>query len=186
MKIKGEGMYIDSTDVRHEVKGIGSLPDDITLKSLKASGTFSFGKISCDKINVSGKCEGGSIVARNFSVAGKVELDSVEADDIVIESRAGSIDKLKSLKVKIFNRGYEVANALFAKFFGGHDTVQEKNSRLYIKCIESDNVELENCEVDVIRCKNAFIGSNCTVEKLFIAGEYKVDANSKVGETIHL
>lgn len=185
MKIKGEGAYVDSVGVRHEVKGTGSLPDNTELKSLRASGMFSFGKFSCDKVSISGKCEGGSVIAKSFSVTGKVEVDSVEADDIIIESRSGAIDKLKGSKVKIFNRGHEVANALFAKLLGGHDAVQEKNSRICIKTIEADNVELENCEVDVIRCKDAFIGSNCAIEKLFVAGECKVSANSKVGETIH-
>lgn len=185
MKIKGSGSYVDAASVRHEIKGLGSLSDDTPLHSLKVSGTFEFGKISCDKIDVSGKCEGGFVNAKDFSVSGKIEVESVAADEVTINSRSGSIDDINCGKLKIFNRTNEVGATLFAKILGGHGAQVDDKSRVRVKNISADKVELENCEIDVIKCHDAFIGTNCAIEKLFVAGECKVADDSTVGETVH-
>ena len=44
---------------------------------------------------------------------------------------------------------------------------------------------LQNCEVGIIKCKDAFIGSNCIIEKLIVAGECEIYADSKVSEMVH-
>lgn len=205
MKIKGEGSYVDASGARHEIFGVGDLPDDMALRSLKVSGKLSFETISCDKVKVSGKCEGGFLTAKNFSVEGKVELDdlkveqtfelegkpkidSIEADEIVIESQSGFIETIKCKKLEIFNHtnatdATDFANIFTRKFFGEDIIhVDSKRTRVRIKSIEAETVALENCEVDVIRCTNAVIGTNCKIDKLFVTGEYKISADSKVGE----
>lgn len=186
MKIKGQGSYISSAGIRYEVKGIGSLPDDTSLQSLKVSGSFECGKISCNNVNVSGKIEGNSIHAKNFSLSGKIEVNCIIADEIAIDSRSGSINELKCAKIKISNRMSEKGVAFFEKIFGEHSTTVNINSRVHIKNIEAENVHLENCAVDIIRCQDAFIGTNCVIEKLFVAGECKVADDSTVGETIRV
>lgn len=184
MKIKGKAAYVDTAGVRHEVKGLGSLSDDTALHSLKVSGTFEFGKISCDKIDVSGKCEGGSVQAESFSLKGKPEIDSIKADETVIESQTGSIGEIECKRLKVFNRMSAGGKALLEKLFGGHDSEFDFNSRVRVKNISADKVELENCEVDVIKCRDAFIGANCAIEKLFVSGECQVATDSTVRETI--
>lgn len=187
MKIKGSGTYTDTDGANQNVFGVGELADDKKLRKLEVSGSLSFEKISCDKISVSGKCKGDSVIAKDFSASGKVEVDSLmieqnleisgkpkidfmTADEVVIVSRAGSVVKIKCRTIKIYD--------------DSPDLFDVHNSRISIKKIDADTVELENCAVDVIRCKDAFIGFNCAIEKLFVAGECKVADDSKVGETI--
>lgn len=217
MNIRGSGTYTDVSGKSHKIIGIGELPDSEGLQELKVSGNLSFKKISCDEINVSGKCNGSSIVsdylktsgelsvddiscneivisgkctgnsvnAKNFSGSGKVEvgaltieqvmnfsgkpqINSLSADEIIIASRDGSIGKVTCRHIKIFDNEH----------FG------ISHSRVRIEKIDAETVELENCEVDVIRCKDAFIGKNCAVKKLSVSGECTVADDSTVGETI--
>lgn len=207
MKIKGKCVYVDASGVTHEVKGANNSLDDKPLQMLNVSGKLLFDKISCDEVNVAGKCEGNSLSAKNVSVEGKMEADSlsveqlfklagklkinsVTADEIVIDSRSGSIGNVECRRLKIFNNTNTTAENIFTKFFGttflDSDNVYigSGDSRFQVKSIDADTVELENCEIEVIRCKEAFIGSNCAIEKLFVVGECKIAENSKIGETI--
>ena len=188
MQILGEAIYVDKNRRRHTVEGIGNFPDDMAVQSLKVEGDFSFEEFSCDTIKVTGECHGDSLTAKNFFVEGTLEVDSVkiaeqlnvegslkvaniEASEVFIESRSGSIGNIKCRSLKVF-----------------HDETsfrRPSRSRVQIKNIEAENVHLENCKVDVIRCQEAFIGKNCAIEKLFVAGECSIAPDSTVGETIH-
>ena len=201
MKIEGEAIYVDAAGKRHSIEGVGNVPNDDALQKLKVSGSFKFDKVSCDDISISGECKGKSLNAKNISVEGKADIDTIEADSfqlsgsaridgivaekIIIESRKGTIGAIKCGKLKIFHEEINALNdSLFSKIFGGR-TSPYNNSRVNVKSIDAESIHLENCAVDVIRCKDAFIGSNCAIEKLFVAGEYKVADDSTVGETIH-
>jgi cytoskeletal protein CcmA (bactofilin family) len=203
VKIKGAGSYIDSTGIFHEVKGKGIVSDDVLLQSLKVEGELEFDKISCDQISVEGKAKGGSLTAKTVSVEGKIKvsslkvertfelegkgkIDNIEAAEIFIESQSSSIGKIKCKRLKIFNDcGISIGGVIRLKINDGVKA-NDSDSRIQIKSIEADKVELANCEVDIIRCNDAFIGLNCVIEKLFVAGECNVADNSTVGETIHV
>ena len=119
MKIAGEAVYVDAAGKRHSIEGYGSLPDGDELQTLNASGEFSFGKISCGDVKISGSCEGKSLAAKNISVEGSCEVDAVNVEEkfklsgsaeietlcakkIVIESRGGSIGSINCDVLKIF------------------------------------------------------------------------------------
>lgn len=158
----------------------------IAAQNLDISGGISFDDISCDEADISGKCEGKSVNAKNFSVSGTSKIDSLKveenlnlsgtpqinsvlADKILIAARDGFIGKIKCRMIKICDDNGFVA---------------EYHSRIRIKSIDAEMVHLENCEVDVIRCKDAFIGTNCAIGKLFVTGECKVATDSTVKETV--
>ena len=229
MKIKGTGNYINEKGRRNNFLGICELPDEESLRELKVSGNVLFEVLSCNEINISGKCKGNSVSAqvikisgelsveklscneinisgkcsgnslntKNFLGSGKIKLDSlkveetlkfsgeahidsVTADEIFIGSRNAFLGEIKCRKIKIFDDAERLAEEIFGKIFSFHSSFGKSYSRVQIKNIEADTVELENCEVEVIRCQNAFIGANCSIEKLFVAGECKVAADSKV------
>ena len=190
MKIKGEGIYVDAAGVLHEVKGKSVLSDDVILQSLKVSGKLEFDKISCDNVDIAGKCECDALTAKNISVKGKIDANSIEADEIVVESRSGLIGTVKCGKLKIFGHTSTATEEIFAKFFGSKFfdddivTIGNNDSRVQVKSIDAVKVELENCEVGVIRCNDATIGTNCAVGKLFVVGECEISSNSTVGEII--
>lgn len=185
MQILGEAVYIDNKGNRHAVEGIGNLPD-AALQNLNVSGTLSFGELSCDNITVEGEIGGKSLTAKKISVEGSFDVDAAEvetlnlsgsidtdkliAEKIFIESQSGNIGTIKCQQIKIFHGG---------NFF------RRQRSRVRIKSIDAETVELENCAVDVIKCRDVVIGTNCAVEKLFVAGKCTVAADSTVGETIH-
>ena len=188
MKISGEGSYVDAKGQRHKVEGTRTLSDDTLLRNLSVSGIFSFDKISCDTIKVRGECYGDSLAAKNFFVEGMVKVNSVnvtnsltvtgslkvidvEATEISIESQLGSINTVKCKQMKIFNNDNVAASP---------------RTRVRIKNIIAEKVELKNCEAEVIRCQDAFIGVNCAIEKLFVAGECKISVDSTVGEMIRI
>lgn len=202
MRIKGEAAYTDAADKWHEIKGAATLPDETVLKKLRISRKIHFENISCDKLDVEGKCRGGFIKAKNFFAEGSVKVDEIkidknfelegkiksseiEADEITIESRHGSIGNIKCRTLKIFDSENEIVVEDLAKLFGERFFRGNKNSRLRIRKIFAEKVSLENCEVDEIKCKDAFIGSNCIVEKLFVANREEISVDSQVGEIIH-
>lgn len=118
----------------------------------------------------SGKVEVDSLkIARTLKLSGRPQIDSVTADEIFIATRDGSIGAIKCRRIKIFHD---------ENFF------DNQRSRIRIKNIDADTVELENCAVDVIKCRDAAIGTNCAVEKLFVAGKCTVANDSTVAETI--
>ncbi|MBD3880079.1 MAG: hypothetical protein SR1Q5_10480 [Quinella sp. 1Q5] len=184
MKIKGSGNYVDATGAAHEVKGMGIILDDTALQSLKVSGKLEFEKISCDDLNVSGKCVGGSISAKTFSFKGKIEVDTITAQEGIINSRSGSIEMIKCSKLKIFNNANEDAMAFITRIFGEPNAKGDNNSRLTIKEIDSEKIELENCQVEAVHCHDIQIGKNCLIAKLLVAGECIVDEDSTIGEII--
>lgn len=188
MKIEGNAVCIDMSGRQYTVEGEGNFPDDTPLKSLKVKGEFFFGKISCDTLKIEGNCTGESLKTKNFSVEGTLEADStnvteilniegslkvadVEATEIFIKSRSGSVGKIKCRNLKIFHN---------------ETSCRPSRSRLQIKSIDADILHAENCVVDVIKCRDAFIGTNCIIEKLFVAGECKIVDNSTVGEIIQI
>lgn len=201
--ILGIGELSDAEKFR-ELKVSGNISfDKISCDEVKISGKCEGGSIEAQDLKISGKCEGKSVSAKNFSASGKMKIDSikveqtvelkgkpelgsVEADEIIIESRSGSVDEIKCRKLKIFNHAIETDSAFVIKIFGEEISAFDNFSRVRIKNIDAEKVELENCEVDVIRCQDAFIGVNCVIEKLFVAGEYEVAADSTVGETIRI
>ena len=187
MNIKGTGTVKDINGKNHDVIGVGTFADDETFRKLEVAGSLSFEKISCDKISVAGKCEGdflsaqvlkisgsceidSATIERTLEVAGKPQIDSVTADEIFIASHSGFLGTVKCRRIKIFDETNFAVN---------------RRIRVRIKNIEADVVDLENCEVEIIHCKDAFIGTNCAVEKLFVSGKCKVADDSTVGETIH-
>ena len=201
MRIEGAGLYIDSNGNRHSSEGSGNFSDAEILQSLKVSGSGSFDKISCDEVKVEGNCKGKSINAKNISISGTFKVDSVEvenvfkisgsvrietlkAEEIIMESRGGTIGNVNCKKIKIFHSDDFNSGGVFSKIFGGKSSSVKSSSRVKIKKITAETVELKNCEVEEIKCKDAFIDSNCAIEKLIVEGDCKIADDSKVGEVI--
>lgn len=192
MQIEGEAVYIDSNDKRHSIEGEGNL--DITeLKSLKVEGELTFKDITCDELKIEGEGNGTSATAKNFSVSGSVEIDSVTVEDIfkvsgsteiknlnakkiIMESRDGSIGKIKCDEIRIYH--VDTPDKFFSKI------LRPSKSRVRIGQIDGGKVELENCEVEEINCRDAYIGLNCVVKKLVFDGKCEIDVDSKVDELI--
>ena len=177
--------------------------EKIFCEEVSISGKCEGGSLSAHNVNISGKYEGKSITAKTFSASGKVEIDSIKiedslkisgkpksdfvaADEIIIAACAGSLGVVKCRKIKIFEGSVTANEEFFGKNFVEYFSFNESHSRVQIKNIEANIVELENCAVEVIRCQNAFIGKNCVIDKLFVAGECEVAADSTVVETIRI
>ena len=181
MKIAGEAVYVDAAGKKHSIEGIGSLPDNNELQSLNAAGDFSFDKISCEDMKISGSCEGKSLNAKNISVEGTIEVAAVNVEERF--KRGGLIGSIKCDSLKIFHGEiHEFGSSILSRIFGGKAT--HNNSRVRIENIDAGTVHLENCAVVEVKCKDAFIGANCVIDKLTVSGECKVAGDSKVGETI--
>ena len=200
MRIEGKGTYTDFDNKNHSVKGVVNFSED-NLRSLKISGRCSFDKISCDDVDIKGDCKGKAITAKNISVSGDFKVDSVEvenvfkisgsvkietlkAEEIVMESRSGMIGNVDCKKIKIFHSDDFNSGGVFSKIFGDKSSSVKSNSRVKIKKITAETVELKNCEVEEIKCKVAFIDSNCAIEKLIVEGDCKIADDSKVSEVI--
>lgn len=195
---------LPDSDKLQELKLSGKLFfENFYCKEVNISGKCEGGSLSAHNLNISGRCEGKSLTAKTFSASGKVEIDSmkiedslkisgkpkidfVTADEIIIAACAGFLGVVKCRKIKIFEGSVTANEEFFGKNFVEYFSFNESYSRVQIKNIEANIVELENCVAEVIRCQNAFIGKNCAIDKLFVAGEYEVAADSTVGETIRI
>lgn len=192
MHIEGEAVYTDLNDKRHSMEGEGN--SDITeLKSLKVEGELTFESITCDDIVIEGECIGKSAVAKDFSVSGSIEIDSVTVEDtfkvsgsteiknlnakeIIMESRDGSIGEIKCDEIRIYH--VDKPDKFFSKI------LRPNKSKVRIGKIDGGKVELANCDVEEINCRDAYIGLNCVVKKLMFEGECEIDVDSKVEELI--
>ena len=201
MKIAGKGYYVDEKGKKNLVKGNVNLSDSDVWQSLTVSGKVSFGNISCEQVEFKGTCKGTTLFAKNisvsgdfkvdsvktesrFKVSGRIEIKNLDAKNIVIESRESSIGEIKCDSVKIFNNDNSEDDGIFSKILGGGNFKSKSNSRLKIKNIFAEKVELENCEVEEITCDDAFINSNCVIKKLTVKNTCDIAADSKVGEII--
>lgn len=199
MKIAGEAIYIDRSGHRRTMAGMGSVSDG-ELESLKVSGSCEFGDLVCDDVKIEGECSGASLKSRNVAssgtlrvkmlivegklkASGSVYSDVIDASDVDMESRGGSIGTVKCGRIKIFEHGgVEINGGFLSRIFGG--SARSANSRVHIKGIDADEVNLQNCEVDTIKCKDAIIGSNCVIGTLNVEGSCEVVDGSTVKETI--
>lgn len=185
MKIAGEATYVDGKGRRRSIEGIGTVPDDEPIQSLKVSGSCSFDVLVCDSVNIEGECDGSTLTAKSatfdgtvkvdalkvagdLDVSGNVRSNAIEADRVVVESCSGSIGEIKCGRLRVFE----------------HGSARNINSRVRIKNINADEVNLQNCEVDVIKCKDAIISSNCVIGTLNVEGKCEVVDGSTVKETI--
>ena len=203
MKIEGEASYTDIKGKRHKIEGFGDLPDDMELKSIKIEGSIKFTNMTCEEIKIEGECKGQSINAQNFSgqgtvdinniqitntfnVEGTVESNSISARKIAIRSRKGSIGTITCDEVKISEDSADLGNShIFSKMFGVKNVKSKSKSKVNIKSIKSAGVDLSNCEIDLIQCKNAVINSNCLIKSLYVEGNYKIADDSQVSEILN-
>ena len=201
MKIAGKGVYVDSNGEKHFLEGYATVPDSKTWKKLDVSGKVSVDEISCDKVEIGGKCKGQTLSVSNIFVSGDFKVDSVKAEEsfkvsgrvksknldaenITINSRESTIDQIKCDTIKIFNNDDSIDGGLFSIIFGKEISRVKNNSRIHIKKISAKKVDLENCEVEEIDCTDAIINSNCAIKKLTVEGNCDIAADSKVGELI--
>ncbi|MBQ3450789.1 MAG: hypothetical protein IJG32_00780 [Selenomonadaceae bacterium] len=146
---------------------------------MDANGKSHINSVNAKNFSVSGKVEVNSLtVEQTLKISGKPQIDFVTAKEIIIATRSGFLVEVKCHKIRIFDDTDKV--------FGKGLAELSSRSCIQINNIEADTVELENCTVEVTRCKDAFIGSNCSIDKLFVAGECKVADDSTVVETIHI
>ena len=202
MKIEGIANYVDDNGKRHSIEGIGSLPDGNKLQSLNSSGSLSFGNLECNELKIEGECQGKVVNSQNISVSGtfdvhtvkaekslkiegSIDSENVFAEEIIMESRGGSIIEVKCTKIKIFHGEiHDIGSSILSGIFG-RKFQHQSNSRVRIGKIDADEVDLQNCEVDEIKCKDAMVGSNCAIKKLIVSGKYKVSESSTVNEVIN-
>lgn len=155
MKIKGEMSYTDEHGKIHKLEGKIILPDDTIFQKLR--------------------------------VDGKAKIEEIEADEFILDSRSSTIGEIKCRKLKIFsnsNDNDEAAEVIMSKIFGAKVSVSNENLCVRIKKIDAEKVNIKNCEIEKIKCKDAVIGENCTIDKLIVSGEYEIAADSKVGEIV--
>ena len=193
MRVEGNGIYVDSSGKSRSINGVEDIAENDTIENLKVFGSLTFNKIFVNEMKIEGEVIGESVNAKNitvhgdfnigstnvekiFKVVGAVKINTLNAEQIFIESRNGSIDEVKCNTIKIFHQDYTGDDNILFGILGGKS---RKNTRVKIRKIVAENVELKNCEAEEVVCKKAFIDSNCDIKKL-IADEYEVSADSRV------
>lgn len=201
MKIEGEAVLVNKFGKRRTVEGEKTLPDDTALQKLFVEGSVYFGDITCDKFKVEGECFGNSLIAEQIEIEGSINVDvvkaskildiegemninSAESATILIESRFGRINEVKCNDLKIFDVDDEFEAEISSSKFKLKISNKKKFSQILIDSIVADNIELENCKVETVKCNNAIIGSNCTINKLIITENLDIVENSKVNSII--
>ena len=201
VRIEGCAVYVDKSGKRREIEGYGSLSDDRELKRLNVEGSATFDELSCDKVKISGECSGDTLIGEKITIEGDVEvgsikavksleidgdfrIDSIESDEIVINSQSGTIGEIKCNNLKIFCEGGNFEGEISFGNFRIKSSPSKISSRVRVKKIEAADVELENCRILLIKCKNAVVGSDCLIDKLIVSGKFELDNTSKVGEVI--
>ena len=197
MHIEGEGVCIDANGNRHSIAGIGGLPESGKYRKLKVSGNITFKNISAIEVKLEGDSRGESIKAdelsaegifkvnevsiiNRFELSGTPNIGCLTARSVDIESRDGFIKKTRCEHVKIYHHDSHGGGILGRVF--GYST--SKKICVTIGEIEANDVDLQNCQVDEIRCENATIGTNCVIKLLIVKGNCDIASEAKVDEVI--
>lgn len=155
-------------------------------KTFETSGDCFAELLTAEKIFIDGDIKVDVIKAvKTFKIDGSLRSDSIESDEIIIESRSGTVDKIKCTGLKVSKGDEDFEGEISFGNLKIKTSSKKVSSRIQIKDVDAETVNLQNCEVGIIKCKDAFIGSNCIIEKLIVAGAYEIDADSKVSEIIH-
>ena len=195
MKILGSASYTSKSGKRLSLEGVGTLPDELDFKSLKVEGTISFDSLTCEHLKVEGECTGETISADEISIAGtsnvksikagrSVEIEgtikavSIECNEISICSQSGKIEQLQCKSVRIYNESDKTSKSMFGF------SKRKNTSRVWIKNIRAERVELQNCEAEFVECKTANVRANCIIEKLIVEGDCEIATDSKVSEVV--
>lgn len=156
-------------------------------KTFEADGDCFSKSLTAEKIFIDGDSKVDVIkAAGTFEINGSLRSDSIESDEVIIESRSGTVGKIKCTDLKISKGDEDFEGEIYFGNVKIKTSSKKISSRIQIKDIEAETVNLQNCEVGIIKCKNAFIGSNCVIEKLIVASEYEIYADAKVSEIIHM
>ena len=175
--------------------------ESLTAEEITIDGDARIDVVKAVKFRFSGDCSGNLLTAEKITIDGDVRLDvikavkvveisgdmridSVESNKVAIESRSGRIDEIKCSELKIFDNYSDFEGEISFGNIRIKTSRQKIFSQVQIKNIAAEKVELKNCKVSLIKCKDAIIGENCAIEKLIVSGKFELDENSKVNEVI--
>lgn len=179
-KIRGNIMS-DEIDVS------GSLEcyQDVTAKELNLAGMFKAKQcLKVDKVHIMGMLTTeGDISGEEIRCEGMIKCDGfLNCEVLEVTARGQSkLNEVGAATVKIAG-GPSIINELFGKFLP--EFIRE--NKFVAKVIEGDNIELENCEVKVVRGKNIKIGSRCKIGLVEYSDNYEVSPDTVVEQVNRL
>lgn len=187
-RIKTAGMgKIQGNVMTDEIDVSGSLEcyQDVNAKALYLAGMLKAKQcLKIDKVQITGMLTAeGDISGEEIECEGMIKCDGfLNCEVLEITARGCSkLNEVGAATVKIA-AGPSIINDLIGRFLP--EFIRE--NKLVAKVIEGDNIELENCEVKVVRGKNIKIGSRCKIGLVEHSGTYEVSPDAVVEQVNQL
>ena len=166
----------------------GDVKVDATIQvvdSLKVNGDCSAESLTANKIFIDGDVKADTIKgAESLDIVGDPQVGLIESKDVVINTRSGMIEEINCDNLKIFDNSVNFEGEISFGKFRLKSYPKENFSHIRVKKILAEKVELANCKVSLIQCRDAIIGENCSIEKLIVSGNLELNDKSKVDDIV--
>lgn len=183
---------------RANVSGMGKIQGELVADEINISGTLEcYNDVTSHELYLAGmlkakQCLKGEKVEVSgmLTVDGDMSGEQIKCDGMIrcegllncesleITTRGGSkLNEVGATNVKVIS-GESVVGAFFE--FLLPDFL--KGNKVVVKVIEGDNIELENCEVKVVRGKNVKIGPKCKIGLVEYSDTYEANQEAAVDE----
>lgn len=184
-KVNGDCFGSSLTAEKISVDGDIEVNDIKAVEDLKIYGDCAADLLTANKIFIDGDVKADGIkVAESLNIEGEPQINSIESDKVVINTRFGTVEEIKCRDLKIFYSGVNFEGEISIGKFRIKSSPKQNFSQVLIKKIDAINVELENCKVSQVECKNAIINANCSIDKLIVSGNLEIDNNSKINSIV--
>ena len=201
MEISGFGKLSSGEYGDLRISGCGSLDGDISCNSLFVSGSIKGDKINCNQsLYVSGCGKIGMIKADKIKVSGclkckEAECGEAEIFGVVKSQKNIQADKLtvqgvlacdgivnaKEIDI-IFKQGMKIEGIRCSKIRAQRKKCLSFKSKLNVKFLEADKIEIEDVRASCVSGKSVTIGKGCKIGLVQYTDSFDASPKAKIGK----
>ena len=179
MEIKGKATVKYNNGASISPKGKLTVTDTGSICSIDGGGKIDFDNVKVDNFTYKGKVNCIGINAKEYvNISGAINAKIIEAGTCVsiIFSNNISVGDVKASDVEVKPIDEKKLNA-FSEFLSKivHITIDKKEDiHAKFKSIQASDVELTDCDADIVVCDKIKLAGKCKIKKLVCSGDVKI------------
>ncbi|WP_303691876.1 hypothetical protein [Megamonas hypermegale] len=168
--LKSEGNIIFNKMKGNDVKLKGEIyGENLNGDKINLEGIINLKKIVGKQISIEGILSGNNIKGDDIIVNGQVYLQYLQAKEIKLSlSKNNHIGKIISDNIKVFlDKKNDFENiSMVLRNINNKKAYFNHKGKISIEKIIAENIILDHCYVDKIKCKNIILKNNCIINTL--------------------
>lgn len=179
MTIKGKATVKYNNGNCISPKGKLSIADVSNLNSIEGGGKIEFDDIEVDMFSYKGMVQCNSLkVQGDLSISGGLKAKQLQAGGSlsIVFSNDISVSEISASSIKIVPIEEAKFNA-FASFVAkllNTEISTKVDIMAKFKSVKGDEVELKDCNADMVVCKNIKLRGKCKIKRLICNGDVKI------------